>query len=60
MVNKVKELLETINELTSPDEKIRQLVEALTLQNEDFEKLKEQFEEHEDFKPELAHGTDEE
>ena len=48
----VTELLETINELTTPDEKIQLVVDTLLEQNKEFEKLRKQFEDHDHKKPE--------
>ena len=49
----VTELLETINELTTPNEKIQLVVDALLEQNREFSELKKQFEDHEVLSPEF-------
>ena len=49
----VTELLETINELTTPNEKIQLVVDALLEQNREVEALKKQFEDHENLSPEF-------
>ena len=54
MVNKVQKLLETINDLTTPNEKIQLVVDALLEQNKEVEELKKKFERHETFTPEFC------
>lgn len=62
--SKVANLLATIDELVDHD-KIAVLIECIVElqrqikeQEKALAKLRERFEEHEDFKPELAHGED--